>query len=329
MHPITGSSAQPPGGGSASLPPGKETGPLTGQQRTALESLITRIIALTHQQTPEVWASVRHDLNIAASVPLTAAHFPAAVQCLNQRLSQAKESASDRHQMVLLTQLLQQGNNRRAVSLYIREHFGQSVLSQLSATQIQQILVLLQKGQLSIPPPQVRPPSGRPLLPAEHSALSQSVSRLAATTGEPAKAIWQAMLHMAKRRIGEPVPVRYYPLFTNWLQARQSLTEIPAPNLHSVQGVLKHPMDETEWQSASRYIQRHFRKDDHMALSQAQALVVLNLLYQRRMGPAHTEDDDAWNKTPEPAGPLTRLFSRPAVGLVLLIMLCFVVWYLW
>lgn len=329
MHPIPGSPAQPPGDGSASLTSGKDTGPLTGQQRTVLESLITRIMALTHQQAPEVWAGVKHDMRLAVNTPLMSVHFTAAEQCLSQRLRQAKETVGDRHQMVQLTQLLQQGNNRRAVSLYIREHFGQSVLSQLTAGQIQQILTLLQKGELSIPELQVRQASGRPLLPAEHCALSQSVSKLAATTGESSRAIWQTMLHMASRRIGEPIPVRYYPLFTNWLQARQSLTEITAPTLHNVQGVLKKPMDEAEWQTISHYVSNHFKKDDQAALTQAQALVALNMLYKKRMGPAHLPDDNAWSETPEPPGALTRIFSRPAVGLILLIMLCFVMWYLW
>lgn len=329
MQPIPGSSAHPPGDGTASLTPEKDAGPLTGQQRTALESLITRIVALTHQQTPEVWAGVKHDLHIAVTTPLTSIHFAAAEQSLAQRLLAAKDIAASRQQMLQLTQLLQQGNNRRAVSLYIREQFGQSVLSQLSAGQIQQILTLLQKGQISIPQPQVRAASGRPLLPAEHCTLSQSVSKLAATTGEPAKAIWQAMLHMANRRIGEPIPVRYYPLFINWLQARQSLIEIASPNLHNLQGVLKQPMDEAEWQQISNYISSHFSKNDQAVLTQAQALAALNTLYRKRMGPAHLPEDNAWEETPEPASPLTRLFSRPAVGLILLIMLCFVMWYLW
>ncbi|MDI5536125.1 L-lactate permease, partial [Salmonella enterica subsp. enterica serovar Montevideo] len=41
-------------------------------------------------------------------------------------------------------------------------------------------LTLLQQGQLSIPQPQQRPATDRPLLPAEHNTLNQLVTKLAA-----------------------------------------------------------------------------------------------------------------------------------------------------
>lgn len=41
-----------------------------------------------------------------------------------------------------------------------------------------------------IPQPQQREATDRPLLPAEHNALKQLVTKLAAATGEPSKQIW-------------------------------------------------------------------------------------------------------------------------------------------
>ena len=59
------------------------------------------------------------------------------------------------------------------------------------------VLQLLQSGQLSIPQPQQRPPTHRPLLPAEHNTLNQQVTKLAAATGESSKPIWQSMLELS------------------------------------------------------------------------------------------------------------------------------------
>jgi hypothetical protein len=55
------------------------------QQRTVLERLITRLVALTSQQNAEVWACVKHDLGLKGDTPLLACHFSAAEASLNQR----------------------------------------------------------------------------------------------------------------------------------------------------------------------------------------------------------------------------------------------------
>lgn len=47
-----------PVSGMPDRPPGSGEPPLTTQQRTALERLITRLVALTSQQNAEVWACV-------------------------------------------------------------------------------------------------------------------------------------------------------------------------------------------------------------------------------------------------------------------------------
>lgn len=57
MQPISGTPPRPPGEGPVTPnTPGEQ--PLSTQQRTVLERLITRLIALTSQQNAEVWAAL-------------------------------------------------------------------------------------------------------------------------------------------------------------------------------------------------------------------------------------------------------------------------------
>ncbi|PVO17365.1 flagella biosynthesis regulator Flk, partial [Salmonella enterica subsp. enterica serovar Typhimurium] len=177
MHPISGAPAQPPGEGRNPLSAASEQ-PLSMQQRTVLERLITRLISLTQQQSAEVWAGMKHDLGIKNDAPLLSRHFPAAEQNLTQRLGVAQQNHANRQVLSQLTELLGVGNNRQAVSDFIRQQYGQTALSQLTPDQLKNVLTLLQQGQLSIPQPQQRPATDRPLLPAEHNTLNQLVTKL-------------------------------------------------------------------------------------------------------------------------------------------------------
>jgi hypothetical protein len=81
------------------------------------------------------------------------------------------------------------------VSDYIRQHYGQTTLHALTQEQLQNVLQLLQNGQLSIPQPQQRQPTLRPLLPAEHNTLNQQVSACRRNR-RTRKLIWQSMLEL-------------------------------------------------------------------------------------------------------------------------------------
>lgn len=137
----------------------------------------------------------------------TVASFPRCRANLNQRINTAQQNHTTR-QIVLsqLTELLGQGNNRQAVSDFIRQQYGHTALSQLTPEQLKTVLTLLQSNQLSIPQPQQRPATERPLLPAEHNTLKQMVTKLAAATGEPTKLIWQSMLELSGVKEGEMIP---------------------------------------------------------------------------------------------------------------------------
>ena len=207
-HPLADMPDRPPGRGPSGTAATGEPS-LSMQQRTVLERLITRLVALTSQQNAEVWACVKHDLGLKGDSPLLACHFSAAEASLNQRLAAAQDNHHHRQTLAQLSDLLGQGNNRQAVSDYIRQHYGQTALHALSQTQLETILHLLQHGQLSIPQPQQRPPTLRPLLPAEHNTLNQLVTKLAAGTGEPSKLIWQSMLELCGVKSGDALPAAF------------------------------------------------------------------------------------------------------------------------
>ena len=76
IQPISGPPpGQPPGQGD-NLPSGAGNQPLSSQQRTSLESLMTKVTSLTQQQRAELWAGIRHDIGLSGDSPLLSRHFP-------------------------------------------------------------------------------------------------------------------------------------------------------------------------------------------------------------------------------------------------------------
>ncbi|MGP3592264.1 flagella biosynthesis regulator Flk [Vagococcus sp. WN89Y] len=282
MQPIQGASARPPG----QEPPltGSTAGdaPLTSLQRTVLERLIVRLVALTQQQSAEVWAGMKHELGLKNDAPLQARHFPAAEQHLGQRLETATQNHTTRQIISQLTELLGQGNNRQAVSDFIRQQFGQTALSQLTPQQLKTVLTMLQNNQITIPQPQQRPATERPLLPAEHNSLNQAVTKLAAATGEPGKQIWQSMLELSGVKTGELIPAKHFAPLMTWLQARQTLSTHPAPTLHALQTSLKQPLEDVEWRSVTDYAQQNWQATPQTVLTTAQVQDILNHIFLRR-----------------------------------------------
>lgn len=130
-HPLADMPDRPPGRGPSGTAATGEPS-LSMQQRTVLERLITRLVALTSQQNAEVWACVKHDLGLKGDSPLLACHFSAAEASLNQRLAAAQDNHHHRQTLAQLSDLLGQGNNRQAVSDYIRQHYGQTALHALA-----------------------------------------------------------------------------------------------------------------------------------------------------------------------------------------------------
>lgn len=282
MQPIQGAPAQPPGQSPTTAASGPGELPLSSLQRTVLERLITRLVALTQHQSPELWAGMKHDLGLKSDAPLLSRHFPAAEQNLNQRLQTAQQTHSTRQVLSQLTELLSQGNNRQAVSDFIRQQFGQTALSQLSPDQLKMVLTLLQNNQLSIPQPQVRPGTDRPMLPAENNTLNQLVTKLAASTGESGKLIWQSMLELTSVKTGEPIPAKHFNQLVTWLQARQTLSTQSAPTLHTLQAALKQPMEPQELQTIRDYAQQNWQVTPHTVLTTAQVQDLLNQIFIRR-----------------------------------------------
>lgn len=279
-QPISGMPVRPPGEGLKTSPQGAS--PLSMQQRTALERLITRLVALSSQQNAEIWAGLKHALGVKNDAPLLSCHFPAAEQHLNLRIDTARQQRSVRQELLQLTELLAQGNNRLAVSDFIRQQYGQSALSQLSPEQLHSVLHLLQTNQLTIPQPQQRPATLRPLLPAEHNTLNQLVIKVAAATGESSKLIWQSMLELSGVKTGELIPAKHFSHLMTWLQARQTLSHQSAPTLNSIQVALKQPLETHEWQSLQDYARQSWQVTPLSILTTVQVQELLNQVFLRR-----------------------------------------------
>lgn len=334
MHSIPAAGARPPGEPPGS-PPSAGAQPLTPQQRTVLERLITRIVALSQAQSAEVWAGMKHDIGIKNDQPLLSRHFPAAEQNLNQRLSGAQERHAIRQTLQQLTELLQHGNNRQAVSDYIRSQFGQTVLSQLTHEQLKSVLTLLQNNQLEIPQPQQRPAADRPMQPAEHNALNQLVVKLSAATGESGKLIWQSMLELTGVKGGETIPARHYTLLTTWLTARLTLAQQPAPTLQTIQAALKQPLESSEWREISDYAEQRHQATPQTVLTAPQVQDILNHLFLRRLeraahnAPAQPEHiQPVWAPFVPVIEQLKTLSNCPALGLVALLLFIALMWIL-
>ena len=325
IQPISGPPpGQPPGQGD-NLPSGAGNQPLSSQQRTSLESLMTKVTSLTQQQRAELWAGIRHDIGLSGDSPLLSRHFPAAEHNLAQRLLAAQKSHSARQLLAQLGEYLRLGNNRQAVTDYIRHNFGQTPLNQLSPEQLKTILTLLQEGKMVIP--QQREAPDRPLLPAEHNALKQLVTKLAAATGEPSKQIWQSMLELSGVKDGELIPAKLFNHLVTWLQARQTLSQQNTPTLESLQMTLKQPLDASELAALSAYIQQKYGLSAQSTLSSAQAEDILNQLYQRRVKGIDPRDmQPLLNPFPPMMDTLQNMATRPALWILLVAIILMLVW---
>ncbi|ENK6893494.1 flagella biosynthesis regulator Flk [Escherichia albertii] len=301
--------------------------PLSSLQRTALESLMTKVTSLTQQQRAELWAGIKHDIGLPGDSPLLSRHFPAAEHNLAQRLLAAQKSYSARRLLAQLGEYLRLGNNRQAVTDYIRNNFGQTPLNQLSPEQLKTILNLLQEGKMVIPQPQQRQATDRPLLPAEHNTLKQLVTKLAAATGEPSKQIWQSMLELSGVKDGELIPAKLFNHLVTWLQARQSLSQQNTPTLESLQMALKKPLDTNELAALSAYIEQKYGLSAQSVLSSVQAEDILNQLYQRRVKGIEPRDiQPLLNPFPPLMNTLQNMATRPSVWILLVAILVMLVW---
>lgn len=329
-QPISGMPSRPPGEGSTTASVAGDR-PLSTQQRTVLERLITRLVALTSQTNAQVWAGIRHDLGLKSDAPLLSRNFPAAEQNLNQRLQTAQQNLSTRQTLSQLTELLNHGNNRQAVSDFIRQQYGQTALNQLSPEQLKNVLQLLQNGQLSIPQPQQRPATDRPLLPAEHNTLNQLVTKLAAATGESSKIIWQSMLELSGVKTGELIPAKHFTALATWLQARQTLSTQSAPTLNALQAALKQPMEPHEWQALRDYGQQHWNVTPQTVLTMTQVQTLLNQLFLKRVERAQDTLDVRYvQPIVSPFAPIIEVYkaasARPGLMLIVAIVVIALLW---
>lgn len=240
-------------------------------------------MTLSPVKSAEIWASLRHDLGADKGGELLARHFQPAEQLLQTRLTQAQQNHAGRQLLQQLAELLPQGNNRQAVSDFIRQRFGHTVLSQLSPPQLQQVLNLLQTGGLTIPQPQQTATSDRPLLPAEHQSLQQQVTKLSAATGEAPAKIWQTLFDLVGVKTNDPLPARHFQLLNQFLQVKVALSPQNAPTLNNLLAALKQPADEQELQQMNDYCQTRFNCGANAPLTHPQMSDAIHQLFARRL----------------------------------------------
>lgn len=258
---------------------------LTTAQRTTLERIIVRIMAISSLKSAELWAGIRHQAGVKHDNELLSSHFPAAEQWLTGRLIQEQNTRSARILLQQLTDLLPVGNNRQAVSHFIRQNFGQTVLSSLTQPQLQQVLTMLQNGQMDIPRPQQLRTTDRTLLPAEHQNLQQQVIKLTISGGGSPSAVWQQLFSLISLKNGDPIPSRFYPLLTQYLQARIALhthNQTPPLTLPALLKSLKQPPSEAEVQHLTGDGEQQVPAIAQQPLSEVQAQDVLHRLFRLR-----------------------------------------------
>ncbi|VEI73302.1 Flagellar regulator flk [Serratia fonticola] len=295
-------------------------------------------MALSPAKSAEIWATLRHELGADNHSELLARHFLPAEQLLQNRLGVAQQSHASRQLLQQLTELLPQGNNRQAVSDFIRQQFGHTVLSQLSHPQLQQVLNLLQTGELTIPHPQQTATSDRSLLPAEHQHLQLQVTKLSAATGETTAKLWQALFDLVGVKINDPLPARHFQLLSQFMQVKLALSPQTAPTLQNLLAVLKQPADQQEQQQLNDYCQNRFNGNLNTPLTHAQLNDVIQQLFTRRLDKAgHAPSLHSDVQQPQPLlnpliaalpQPLQSVLSKPLALVVGVIVLALVLWAL-
>lgn len=336
------------------LPAGEQR--LDPQHYAVLERAIARLIAMTRQQQTEVWANMRGELGIKNDAPLQVRHFPAAEQYLNQQVTLAEQGPDMKSVFSQMAQWLSQDDNRQAISDFIRQQYAQTSLSQLTLSQLKNVLQWLEDGQ----PPIFRlPPSGEPLLPAEYNRLAQLVSQLSEATGESGKLIWQSLIELVddKNRepfstfvsdshrpfsqtpspvffspdsIGERLPARYFPALETLLQAHLTLRAHPSPTLGVIQKTLGQSQEGPEWRALCDDGRQSGNISPQTVLSPIQVQVLLYRLFRRRI------EHEPVASVPEarhiqpvyaPFVPLLRSLTSPSArpGLIFIVLLAVLV----
>ncbi|QQG27247.1 flagella biosynthesis regulator Flk [Pectobacterium carotovorum] len=207
--------------------------PLTLAQRTTLENLVLKVAALTTSKAAEVWTTVKQGLGLEENNELLSRHYQPAEQILQTRLTQAQDSGGRQQLLQRLTDMLSQGNNRQAVSNFIQQQFGSTTLSALTKTQLQQVVTLLQNGQIpqsttsttASQTAQAANSPDRPLSPAEQRGLNQLVTRLATMIGEQPARVLNNLMMMQNLSPGDAIPLKHLPLITQFLQAQVELQQ--------------------------------------------------------------------------------------------------------
>lgn len=301
---------------------------LSSTQRTALERVIVQIQAISNLTAAELWSGLRHELGVGNEQSLQSLHFEPALLWLQQRLKQQQESHHLRRLNQQLTERLAIGNNRQAVSQYIRHTYGQTVLSALTIQQLQRLLEDLDCGLINRPETKNHL-STRTLLPAEHQTLNKNVVKVAAGSGESCEQIWSQIYQFTGLHAGDPITSHYYPIINQYLQTRQLLASQKNPSFNSLLNMLKQAPTEEELQQLEINRPQYFKAATEVALSLPQSLDLLNQIFMQRAAAVHSVSPVA---TERPTQSLSNKRLRPyqvqllSLLLLLILLMLYLFW---
>ncbi len=160
-------------------------------------------------------------------------HFPAAEHDLAQRLLAAQKSHSARQLLAQLGEYLRLGNNRQAVTDYIRHNFGQTPLNQLSPEQLKTVFSPVagrEDGYSATTAARGDRPSF--ITGGAQCAKTAGDQTCGGNGGTQRRQIWRSMLELSGVKDGELIPAKLFNHLVTWLQARQTLSQQNTPTLN-------------------------------------------------------------------------------------------------
>ncbi|PPS58817.1 hypothetical protein CRX72_23715 [Pantoea sp. BRM17] len=153
-------------------------------EQQALNQQVTRLAATTGESPVKL---LIHEVGVKSDADFQSRHFPAAEQHLNRRLSQVQDSHATRQLLQQLQDKLPQGNNRQAVSDFIRQQFNP--MQPLSGPGVPAGDRSALTG-VSGPARPGGPAGEQPLSPAQRTTLERLIVRIMSLSTLKAPELW-------------------------------------------------------------------------------------------------------------------------------------------
>lgn len=170
----------------------------------------------------------------------------------------------------VLSEVLNQDDNRTRVSQYLQQEFGHTLIHLLTPAQQRTLVSLLLSGQLAGHHPAVQADGQLVLSPSELKTLNQLVVHLASRSQQPLAQLWQTILGLIQVPIPQQIPARYFAPLTDWLLIQQNLTQQNTSTLHQLQQTLAQTSQAGQWQQIISYAMQQWQATEHTVLNESQ-----------------------------------------------------------